>query len=488
MKSADMIEMEKAAIVQKMNEAAAKGDTESFSKAFVELCEMIQENVLDKAREIVDQNDTQVLSDRGVRQLTSKENQYYAKVIEAMRSANPKQAVSNLDIVMPETVIDSVFKDLETSHPLLSKIQFTSVAGLTRMMMNTNGYQKAAWGKLTGQIIQELTSGFKEVDVTQDKLSAFIPISKAMLDLGPTWLDSYIRSVLYEALANGLEDAIVNGTGKEMPVGMIRQVGDDVSVKGGEYPEKPLTKVTKFDNIQLGKLASLLAINEKGQTRPVHSLILLVNPSDYFSRVLPAIQYMAPGGGYVTTLPFEIDIIQSAAVPPKRAVFGMASHYFAGSGMGNKGRIEYSDEYHFLEDERVYLIKLYANGFPVDNTSFFYLDISELQPLRYKVEILDNTTDAEDAALCDLKISGVKLKEEFKPGTLTYTGDTTNASSTVTAVTAKATAEISVVFKEKEYANGTRLTWDEGENIVTVKVKDGSATKDYTITVTKASD
>ena len=485
MKNADVMELKKADIVQRMNEAAKKGDTQEFTKVFVELCELIQENVLERAKEVMNQNDVQVLSDRGVRQLTSKETEYYNKVIEAMRSQNPKQAITNLDVVMPETVIDSVFKDLETNHPLLSKIQFTSVAGLTKMMMNTNGYQKAAWGKLTDKIIQELTSGFKEVDVTQDKLSAFIPISKAMLDLGPTWLDSYIRSVLYEALANGLEDGIINGTGKDMPIGMIRQVGDEVSVKGGEYPEKSVIKVTKFDNIQLGKLASMLAINDKGQVRTVSSLILLVNPSDYFSKVLPAIQYMTPSGGYATTLPFEIDIIQSAAVPLGEAVFGMGNHYFAGSGMSRQGRIEYSDDYHFLEDERVYLIKLYANGFPMDNTSFFILDISELQPLRYKVEMLDNTTDAEDATLSDLKVSGIKLKEEFKPATTAYTGDATNASATVTAVASKATAEISIMFGEKTYANGSRLTWTSGSNVVTVKVKDGSATKDYTVTISK---
>ena len=485
MKNADVMDMKKAGIMQKLNDAAAKGDAEAFSNAFVELCELIQENVLAQAKEFMDQADTKVLSDRGVRQLTTKEKEYYNKVIEAMHSGNPKQAIQNLDVVMPETVIDQVFKDLETNHPLLSKIQFTSVAGLTRIMMNINGYQKAAWGKLCAQIIQELTSGFKEVDVTQDKLSAFIPICKAMLDLGPNWLDSYIRRVLYEALANGLEDGIINGTGKDMPIGMIRQVGDEVSVIGGEYPEKVPVRLTKMDNIQLGKLAALLAINEKGQVRTVRNLIMLVNPSDYFGKVLPAIQYMAPGGGYVTTLPFEIDIIQSAAIIPGRAVFGMADHYFAGSGMGNQGKIEYSDDYHFLEDERVYLIKLYANGFPVDNTSFFYLDISGLQPLRYKVEVLDNTSDTEDAALSDLKVSGITLNETFSPTTLTYTGSTTSGSSVVTAVAAQADAEITLSFDSKSYANGTRLQWSTGSNTVTINVKDGAETKAYTVTITK---
>ena len=144
------------------------------------------------------------------------------------------------------------------------------------MMLNTNGEQKAAWGKLSSKIIEELTSGFKEVDVTQDKLSAFLPVSKAMLDLGPAWLDNYVRQVLTEALANGLEYGIVNGTGKDMPIGMARQVGDGVNVVSGEYPEKETIKMTALDMIQLGNVTSIMARNSKGQARTVDNLIMIV--------------------------------------------------------------------------------------------------------------------------------------------------------------------------------------------------------------------
>ena len=97
-------------------------------------------------------------------------------------------------------------------------------------------------------------------------------------------MDTYVRQVLYEALANGLEDGIINGTGKDMPIGMTKQVGDSVTIKGGVYPDKKAVKVTKFNDVQLGKLAAVLAINEKGQARTVDTLILVVNPSDYFSK------------------------------------------------------------------------------------------------------------------------------------------------------------------------------------------------------------
>lgn len=486
MKNLDVLQKERDEVVQRMNDAITKNDTEAFQAAFVELCDKIQENVIEQARGIVEESDQRILSERGVRQLTSKEVVYYQKLTDAMKSPNPKQAVESLDVVMPYTVIDKVFEDLRASHPLLSKIQFTSVTGLTKMMMNTNGYQKAAWGKLCAEIVTELTSGFKEVDVTLNKLSAFLPVCKAMLDLGPQWLDNYVRQVLFEALANGLEDGIINGTGKDMPIGMIKQVGNSVTITGGVYPDKSPIKITKFDNIQLGNLASTFAINENGQARTVDELIMIVNSSDYYSRILPAIQYPAPGGGYVSSLPFLIDVVQSPAVPVGKAVFGMSKLYFMGLGIENDGRILYSDDYHFLEDERVYLIKTYGHGFAMDDNAFALLDITGLQPAYYKVETVPNSSDVENANLADLKVGGHTLTPVFTTDTLTYTVTTTDASNTVQATASDATAEITITHNDKVVANGSRITWTEGAgNVVKVKAVDGSTTKEYQITVTK---
>ena len=63
-----------------------------------------------------------------------------------------------------------------------------------------------------------------------------------------------------------------------------------------------------------------------------------------------------------------------------------------GIGAGKSGKIEYSDEYQFLDDNRVYLIKMYAMGKPKDNNAFKYLDISKLKPISLKVEVT-NTED-----------------------------------------------------------------------------------------------
>ena len=484
MKNKDVLAMEKAKIVEKMNQAIKDNDHEAFNKELVNLCQMIEANVLEEAREMMVVQDATILAQRGVRQLTSKETEYYEKIIEAMRSGDPKQALNDVSVVMPETIINSVFEDLQTKHPLLSRLSATTVTGLTRMMMNTNGDQKAAWGKLTAKIIEELTSGFKEVDVTQDKLSAFLPVSKAMLDLGPAWLDTYVRQVLYEALANGLEDGIINGTGKDQPIGMIRQVGEGVTVTGGEYPEKKAIKMTALDMVQLGNVTALMAVNEKGQARVVSDLIMLVNPVDYFRRVLPATRMLTPDGVYASVLPVDAEIIQSAHVPEGKAVYGIANKYFLGVGMARNGRIEYSDEYRFLEDERVYMIKLYANGFARDNNAFQILDITELQPVRFKV-VSETETRTYNAELTDLKVGAVELSPAFTGATTTYTATTSNASNTITAVPASGSAQVEITVGDKKVGNGSAVTWASGTNTIKIKVTDGDQEKTYTITVTK---
>ena len=484
----------------KLQQAIKDNDTEAFSASFDQMLECIQNDIQQRADDRIDQmkreTDTTVLASRGVRQLTTKEKEFYQKVADAMKAKDPKQALNNLDVVMPETVIDAVFDELQTSHPLLSRIQFMNTRGAIRMMMNTNGYQEAAWGQLCDEIVQELTSGFKEVDTGLLKLSAFMPVCKAMLDLGPEWLDDFVRQALYEAYANGLEAGIVAGDGNGKPIGMNRQVGDNVTVTGGVYPVKAPVSVTDLSPTTIGNLLALMAVDPNGKARNVRDVILVVNPVDYFQRIMPATTMMTPNGTYVNdVLPYPVSVIQSPAVEQGQAIIGLGYKYFAAIGSARDGRIEYSDHYHFLEDERVYLIKGYANGFPMDNNAFFVLDITGIRPAVWKVEQVTAPAASDVDDLADLRIGGLTLSPAFSAGTLTgYTATTTNASNTVTAIPADANATIEITNKgpsDEEATpviNGRAVTWKTGANTLTVKVtaENGTATQSYVVTVTKS--
>lgn len=381
---------------QKMMEALKANDSEAYVQAMEEMMEDVAKQTAATFEQMQDERDIAVLQSRGIRQLTGEETKYYQALAEAMRDANPKQALTNVNVTMPETVLTSVFEDLQTNHPLLSRIKFMPTGGAVKMLMSTGETQQAQWGELCDKVVKEILAGFKEVDTGLLKLSAFLPVCKALLDLGPAWLDSFIRQVLYEALANGLEYGIINGDGNKKPIGMDRKVGKDVSVTGGIYPQKAAVKVTDLDPVTIGNLLAAMAKDEDGKHRVVKDVILIVNPVDYFSKVMPATTVMAPDGTYRNdVMPYPMTIIQSAAVTEGEAIIGIAYKYFAAAGMGKDGRIEYSDHYQFIEDNRVYLIKLYANGFPMDNNAFQRLDISELKPKIYKVQL----TEAAAAAV-----------------------------------------------------------------------------------------
>ena len=394
--------MDKTKLQESMIAALHEQNENKYVESMTALFEVLQKETLEKAQELAGVKDTEILQARGVRVLTSQEKKYFEKLGEAMRAENPKQALTNPELIMPETVINAVFDDLQTEHPLLSRISFTNTQGAIKFLMSNNDYQKAVWGKLCAEITEEIESSFKEIDMTLMKLSAFIPVCEAMLDLGPAWLDSYVRQCLYEALANGLEDGIINNLNTTTgPVGMI---SDMTTGSGGvgaaTFTAKTATPITDLKPATIGAQLAKLAKDEAGKYRVIRDVILIVNPVDYMTKVFPATTVMTGSGTYVNNvLPYPMTVIQSAAVASGKAVLGLGYKYFMGLGMSSRaGRIEYSDEFKWLEDERVYKIKLYANGMPMDNNAFQYLDISGLKPLTIAVSVegqIDTTATVE---------------------------------------------------------------------------------------------
>lgn len=388
MQNYDTMNSEQLKIAQSISNAAKEGNTEAFEAGIQSLFQNIHDQILDEAKSLKDSADSAILAQRGVRQLTSAERSWYDTLIEGFKASgngNAMMALTNADKTFPVTIVQQVMEDMKQSHPLLAAVDTMNVTGATKLLLNADAGEYATWGALESAITTEIDSAFKNVDLTQFKLSAWMPISIDMLELGANWLDSYIRTCLAEALAIGFENAIVTGTGNNMPIGMDRYVAADAVVVGGVYPQKSAVEVTSFDRAGYGALVSLLAKNEQNKPRAVRDLILVVNPFDYFSIVMPATTVMSPDGKYVNdVLPVPTQIIQSVAVTQGEAILGMGKKYFL--GIGGKRGIQFSDDYKFLEDKRYYKTVAYANGLPKDNNAFLRLDISNLAPTYLEVK------------------------------------------------------------------------------------------------------
>lgn len=397
-------EEKKTEFAQNLSKAVRENDAEAAEKAFREYFEQVEQDIIRQAKDFDAANaDKVVLANRGLRVLSNAEEKYFKGFIEAAKSVDAVKALTDFSEVLPDTEINAIFEDMQQAHPLLTAVQFTDTAALTKFIFDAAEAQMAVWGELTSAVTEEIEGSVELVPLMLNKLTAFMLLSNDMLDLGPVWVEKYTRTCLAEALAAGAEDGIVNGSGvKGQPIGMKRKIakGTDVNSETG-YPEKTAVKVTDFSPASYGALLAQMAKTEAGKPRSFYKVDLIVNPVDYFKLIMPATTLLTPSGTYAHDLyPFPTNVITSNAVASGKALLGIEKKYFFGIGVGTgKGKIEKSTDFKFLEDVSTYKIKLYGNGRARDDNAFQYLDISEVKPLAYGV--LAVTESAESSAASD---------------------------------------------------------------------------------------
>ena len=391
MNNKDNLTSKYAAFALAFKTAIDEKNDEKLAQAFEEYSNSVQQQLLDTAAEIKDTADSTILTQRGIRQLTSVEQKFYSGLTEAMKSSNPRQALTNLDLTIPQTVIDTVMTDIENSHPLLDAINIQNTFGSVKWIYSDNVQKLAAWGKITSEITKEIGETIHELEFGTNKLTAFIPVPKDLLDLGASYIDAYVRKILADALATGLEYAVIKGTGKDMPIGLSKNLEGPVS--SGVYPDKTKVALKDLSVKSYCGVVAKLAKDRNDRPRVVSSVDLIVNPVDYIEKIVPATTVLATDGSYKGNIfPFPTRVIQSEMVDQGTAIIGMLNNYPLCLSTGKEGKVEYSDQYQFLEDNRVYAIKLFGTGRAKDNNSFVFLDISKLEPLKISVSLESSTT------------------------------------------------------------------------------------------------
>lgn len=375
----DAIQKTKDELLSNLAEAVRSNDSEAMKTAMENWQNYITNEIMAEAEGISQATDRAVLASRGVRQLTTEEVKFYDNFIKCAKQQTG--VIEGITNALPETVIDTILEDMRNNHPLLDVIKFTNTSVAVKWLLNGQTSQSATWDELNTPITKELSGLIEVMDMTFKKLTAYMFVTKDMLNLGPAWLDQYVRQTLAEALAIGIEDAIVDGDGVKKPIGMTRNFRGSYEESTG-YARKEAVEITSLDPVSYGNAINMITLKESGEQRKesdYKEVLLVVNPSDYFTKIMPATTILTPNGTYAgNVLPYETRIIKSSSVPKGYAVLGIAKNYFLGVGTAKGGQLEYDDSYKFLEDLRTYTIRFYANGRPIDNNSFILLDISNL--------------------------------------------------------------------------------------------------------------
>lgn len=371
-------EEKKLAFAKATQEGTPEEQTAALNSMIGALATDVRADILNQVNESM--VDRSIMQSRGANVLTSDEMKFFNAVVEEGGFKSTE--------TLPKTTQERIFDDLVEDHPLLQHIGLENLGAVTEFVYG-DPEGAAVWGPLFDGIKGQLNATFRKDSISQLKLTAFIPLANDMLKLGPVWVERYVRTMITEAMKVGLERGFVAGTGKNEPIGLLKDPSG--SVVGGVYPDKKPVGTLTFEPgrktiNELKGVVKLLAkkLNADGSDadRPKNiagKVVMVTNPFDTFDiQANATIQNAA--GVYVTSLPFNPILTESVFVPQGKVLFFVKGQYVA--AMGGTEPIKKYEETLALEDATVYIAKQYATGKPKDKyTSQVYtLKLEEVTP------------------------------------------------------------------------------------------------------------
>lgn len=286
------------------------------------------------------------------------------------------------EILLPQQTIDRIFEDLVQSHPLLQEIGLQT-AGLRLKFLKSEPSGTAVWGKIFGEIKGQLDAAFSEETDIQHKLTAFVVVPNDLIEMGPNWVERFVRTQIDEAFSYALVLAFVDGDGNEKPIGLRKNVSEGVTVTGGVYPDKPKTGTLTFASAEttikeITGVMNKLSVKENGKRITVDGKVIFIcNPAQAWA--LKA-QYTIQNanGAFITALPFGVRVVEAEGVPENEVIAFVKGRYDAFMGGGTK--VKKFDQTLAMEDCTLYTAKSFFYGKSRDDKAalLYTLDLEGL--------------------------------------------------------------------------------------------------------------
>ena len=351
--------------------ATQEGTPEQQSSALNEMIEALANDVRSDILNQVNSNmtDNAILQARGMNVLTSEETKFFNAVIE-------EGGFKDTD-TLPKTTQERIFEDLVEEHPILNQLGIQNLGAVTEFIYG-DPEGAAVWGELFAEIQGQLNATFRKESISQLKLTAFIPIANDMLKLGPAWVERYVRTMIVEAMAVGLERGYVVGTGQSMPIGLLYEKQENGAVVEKDSAGTLTFKPGRTMINELKGVVEKLSIRPVGKDQELKvrkvagKIVMVTNPFDTFGIDANATTLNA-NGVYITSFPFSPIRTESVFVPQGKVAFFVKGEYLA--AIGGAMEVKKFDQTLAMQDATLYIAKQFATGKPKDNYAAVVYDL-----------------------------------------------------------------------------------------------------------------
>ena len=356
-----------AQIVEMINNAEDKG--QAIAEAIEQIVSAGNQSVVDRILQMREEarGNEERMRELGIRtSFSANEKAFYERL-----KMGAKQAITadQIDII-PNEVIDRTLTDVRTQYPIIRLINFAPADVKRWLTASKTG--AAAWGGLTDAITQELSATIESLPIEVSKLSVFCTIPKAIRDLEIGYVEKYFRSIMSEAMYDGVVAGYLDGDGKTAPIGILRKI-DESETDGTKKAKTVNNTFTGFSPKKMAPVTNYLSKNGK---RSVAELVLIANPEDASEYVYPALYGDSIANGYVNKSFRPIEVIEEPQMPKNKAAITMPGYYVMGfSGM----KVDEYKETKALEDADLLIAKVYGNGRPEDDNTAYVFNPSKLE-------------------------------------------------------------------------------------------------------------
>lgn len=309
------------------------------------------------------------------------------------------RAITGAELTIPSVMLELLRENIEEHSKLYKHVRVQPVPGKARQPIQ-GIIPEAIWTEMNGTI-NELSMTFNNVEVDGYKVSGYMAIDNATLNDSDSNLAEAIITALGQSIGLALDKAILYGTGKKMPTGVVTRLAQ--ATKPETYPDT----AREWKNLSSSNIVSIAAAkkgvdlfkeiviasgNAKGKYSSSNRFWAM-NDTTKTKLIAEALSFNAAGaiatgmsdimpivGGSIETLDF---------IPDNVIIGGYGDLYLLAEREG--AQITQSEHVRFLEDQTVYKGLARYDGLPVIAEGFVTIGILGTVPTA-------DMTFAEDTA------------------------------------------------------------------------------------------
>ena len=410
---------------------------------------------------------------------------------EVRSKARETRAVKGSEFTIPTVILDLIRENVNNYSKLIDRVRLMTVSGTARQnVMGT--IPEAIWTEMCASL-NELEFRFNQVEVDGYKVGGIVYVCESTLEDSDIDLATEIITGLGMAIGIALDKAILYGTGKKMPLGIVTRLAQD------KEPTDYLATAREWENLSTSNLITISSdkhgidfykeiVTAGGKAKSKYSRgvkFWAMNESTYTTLKVEAMSTNAAGmivtatEGVMPVAAGDIIVLSDDIIPDNNIVGGYGDLYLLAERAA--GSFKRSDEYRFAEDQVAFKGTARYDGLPVIAEGFVAIGIGSA-PVK---AVQFTADDANNATLTSLAVGTETLAPVFASDKYTYKITAAGTDGIVDAVATSSKAKIEIHYGDKKINNGSKIKFEETKDL-TIKVKNGLTELTYTITIVKS--